>query len=694
MAPVLIDRQLASWSGRAFLPFHTRLLLRCVLSVCSRSLVASSAMATLGTVAFVSALALKVLVVDFLFSPPSANVAGEIGTLEVPNKLLVRFYDQPLPDGVSGRDHPAFVEALNSSLTGKGAIALDSSSIRLRHALMKTISTVGIKYHRAKGRKRQSILEGTTMIRVNEGELKNVAECRRKLEEMEIEVQDLKENIEEWKKKNTTLEKDMAELRSSMERQYANYICAGATLSEVGLRQQQRKIKDFASKTEQALWYARTFGLMPSSLECSLPGTNEVVTVNFDCNGKVTGTTRRKTDTETTTGPSEITPSLSNGDRFSRLPASEKDKIMSILYLLDHFNGSDNLYHELSMRFKDLPRSYLVWAYRKQLNQSFNVERLPCNEYEGAYISVNDMLAADLCVRMHENGVEDPEGQNFKIKISGDGARFSRTTNFLMISYAILEGDQEVLSSAGHRTFAASKAPEDYNAMKSSLAVVWRDLNELISNGFIMIDDKKVNVECHLSGDYKFLLMVMGLNKASSNYACLWCNVHKDDRPNMSHPQEHYEEEPRKRNLEKMKECLKKKTTDERQGCIQAPLINIELDKIVMDELHLILRVMDRLIKNIIHTAQTWDEKESRRTGIGRRVRAVEQAIRECKVTFTIWQKKNDDGSFSKKLDWTSLMGREKKILLSALPPMFARILPQEQVDAVTKIWKVSYCHL
>ena len=119
------------------------------------------------------------------------------------------------------------------------------------------------------------------------------------------------------------------------------------------MRQRQRKIKDFASKTEQALWYARTFELMPSSLECPLPGTNEVVTVNFDSNGKVTGTTRRKTDTETTTGPSEITPPRADGDRFSsyRLPASEKGKTMSILYLLGHFNGSDNLYHELSMRF-------------------------------------------------------------------------------------------------------------------------------------------------------------------------------------------------------------------------------------------------------------------------------------------------------------------------------------------------------
>ena len=38
---------------------------------------------------------------------------------------------------------------------------------------------------------------------------------------------------------------------------------------------------------------------------------------------------------------------------------------MQIMYLLGHFPGSDELYHEMAALFKEMPRSYLVWAYRK-----------------------------------------------------------------------------------------------------------------------------------------------------------------------------------------------------------------------------------------------------------------------------------------------------------------------------------------
>ena len=118
-----------------------------------------------------------------------------------------------------------------------------------------------------------------------------------------------------------------------------------------------------------------------------------------------------------------------NDDRFQSLPESEKDKIMQILYILDHFNGSDMLWHEISMIFPDTPRSYLVWAYRRRLNQAFEVKKLP-GEYNGAHLPLKNMIAADICMLMAKNNVENPEGQKFKIKFSGDGARFQEPPTF------------------------------------------------------------------------------------------------------------------------------------------------------------------------------------------------------------------------------------------------------------------------
>ena len=77
--------------------------------------------------------------------------------------------------------------------------------------------------------------------------------------------------------------------------------------------------------------------------------------------------------------------------------------------------------------------------------------------------------------------------------------------------------------------------------------------------------------------------------------------------------------------------------------------MNISLDNCVKDEFHLLLRIMDRLLKNTIHSAQEWDEKEGKRNGIGPRVTAVERAVSDCRVSLKIWRKKKDDGSFSQR---------------------------------------------
>ena len=37
-----------------------------------------------------------------------------------------------------------------------------------------------------------------------------------------------------------------------------------------------------------------------------------------------------------------------------------------------------------------------------------------------------------------------------------------------------------------------------------------------------------------MGGDYKFLLMVLGMAGATSNHACIYCKIHTDDRRDMS----------------------------------------------------------------------------------------------------------------------------------------------------------------
>ena len=50
-------------------------------------------------------------------------------------------------------------------------------------------------------------------------------------------------------------------------------------------------------------------------------------------------------------------------------------------------------------------------------------------------------------------------------------------------------------------------------------------------------------------------------------------------------------------------------------GCVRLPLISISLDQIVLDELHLLLRVMDLLIRNLILYIDSRDHKNKAHHG-------------------------------------------------------------------------------
>ena len=87
-----------------------------------------------------------------------------------------------------------------------------------------------------------------------------------------------------------------------------------------------------------------------------------------------------------------------------------------------------------------------------------------------------------------------------------------------------------------------------------------------------------------------------------------------------------------------------------------------------MDELHLMLRITDVLIGNIIEDAMSWDEKESFISG----KRKIDldnliKAINSCGVSLLEWEKRNADNKGSGTWDRTSLIGDDQKTLLKRL---------------------------
>lgn len=124
------------------------------------------------------------------------------------------------------------------------------------------------------------------------------------------------------------------------------------------------------------------------------------------------------------------------------------------------------------------------------------------------------------------------------------------------------------MSSKSSKTVAIVNN-KDYDTLKTALPALFQEINSLIEKGNILIVGKEVKLEFFLGGDNKFLLMIMGLNSATADYACLWCDIHKQSRWDTSQDWLFYNTEPLKRTLFKIK--LQCQCQNSNYGCINTP---------------------------------------------------------------------------------------------------------------------------
>ena len=236
--------------------------------------------------------------------------------------------------------------------------------------------------------------------------------------------------------------------------------------------------------------------------------------------------------------------------------------------------------------------------------------------------------------------------------------------------------------------FAIINGPEKYETLKTSISPFFDEVNQLINKGTLFIDGENVELEFFLGGDMKFLLMILGLSSATADYACLWCKIHKDDRWDTSKPMNCYNEEPMRHTLEEIKRLCGSK---DNVGCIHDPLLNIPITHVIPDELHLLLRITDKLLQNVIDEALERDAGEvfekPRGQPKGIFLNRLVKTINGLGISFSIWNKRNADGSESQVKEFTSLLGTQKKKLLNELPSKLNDFLYPDTCATVKKIW-------
>ena len=240
------------------------------------------------------------------------------------------------------------------------------------------------------------------------------------------------------------------------------------------------------------------------------------------------------------------------------------------------------------------------------------------------------------------------ETDSVRIKISGDGAKITNNLNFILLSFAILQTGESVMSAKGNRTIGIVNGKEDYNTIKESFRDIISEINKLVAAAR-KVKGKNINIELFLGGDYKFILTMLGLKGATSNYACAWCKLHKDERWKMDQHYTHFNKSQMSRSLEEMHVmCTKSK---ENYCCHQPPLSNIDLDHVVPDELHLLLRVTDILTGNLVLECIDWDKEEEidcpKGSVCGFHLQKLIEMVRSCGVSFDVWEKRDADGKSS-----------------------------------------------
>ena len=189
------------------------------------------------------------------------------------------------------------------------------------------------------------------------------------------------------------------------------------------------------------------------------------------------------------------------------------------------------------------------------------------------------------------------------------------------------------------------------------------------------------------------MLIVLGLNAANAHYACPICEVHSNDRWDTSVDAGRYNgDNVRKLSVMKEQAALKatKRNVDRKKGCINMPLVDIEPCDCVIDELHLFLRITDKLFDSFFAKMVALDHAyKVHKTGVDGNVSNAVAHIRALGVSFSVWTK--TDARNSSTLEMTTLNRNERRKVLRGLPVTFDELLPPELSARLAKLWLVNY---
>ena len=196
-----------------------------------------------------------------------------------------------------------------------------------------------------------------------------------------------------------------------------------------------------------------------------------------------------------------------------------------------------------------------------------------------------------------------------RVKLTGDGTRIARGFSIVNFAFTILE-EGRAQSVLGNHVIAILKIAESYEELLAGVQDICEEAKDL---EVISIKEKvyKIIIFWFLGGDLKFLATVCGLDSANAEYACIWCKCPKIQRFDMTLQWSITDINKGARTIiiqeisEKAKLPKKSKL---RYNCSETLIFSfIPIERVVIDHLHLFLRISDVLINLLIRNLQVID---------------------------------------------------------------------------------------
>ena len=378
------------------------------------------------------------------------------------------------------------------------------------------------------------------------------------------------------------------------------------------------------------------------------------------------------------------------GPEGDTLTQDDLDMINMLLLVKDRYHVFGRAYHEMASICKEMPRHYKIKQRIRTLNELWAIKATP-NGTVGVQQSLRDRLQVRLR-RLLDTAPADAlfrKSKRTRVKLSGDGTMIGKRLHVENFTFTLLDEGSAAYSSEGNHILVIAKVPEDYDSLKNVLEDLVRETQEVTT---IEVEEEIYSITYYLGGDWKFLAIVTGIDCATSKYACIWCKCSMTERGDLQKKWSISDTEFGARTIQENKELSSRPKSKKQFNVSNPPLFpNIPLVNVVIDNLHLFLRVSDVLINHLIEEFRRQDAIDKVKTFSSFETSKYKhlQEFERYVAGFGIPNYRFYTGRLSKQLKWRTLIGPEKLKLFKHISiPQLLPSVTTETTERMQELWK------